>query len=187
MVKDTDLAWLAGIIDGEGSIMFFDKRKSKEITRGWIATAISVTNCDERMIKRISEIFFELGLKFHFVLQKNDRKNKKWHVALKIEVTGLNTCKKLLNAILPYLVNKDYLAKFLLKYIEWRQEKGFNHNRSPMTEEEIQRWFNLYEIVKKPKFISPETTRRASIPLGMDDDIVRALRRRKELNPGDSE
>lgn len=35
------------------------------------------------------------------------------------------------------------------------------------------RWFELYEIIRKPKNISPETTRKASLPLG-EDGIVRA-------------
>jgi len=169
MIENTDLAWMAGIIDGEGSIMFFDKRKlniKKTKQYGWITTAISVTNCDEFMIKRISQIWHELGLNFHYTLQKNNTRNKKWNEALKIQTTGLNNCKKLLEKIEPFLWNKKYLAKFLLEYINWRQIKGFDPFRKPISKEEIENWFNLYHIVKQPKIISPETTRKASKILG---------------------
>ena len=190
IIKNTDLAWLAGIIDGEGSIMFFRKRdtdKSSGHKYGWIATGISVTNCDEIMIKEISNILYSLRIKFHYSLQKNNLKNSKWNLALKIESNGMNTCKKFLNAILPYLRNKKYLAMFLLEYIEWRQQQGYTNLRKTISEEQINRWFERYEIQRKPKYISSETARKASIPLGMDDDTVRTLQRCKELNPKDSE
>lgn len=190
MIKHTDLAWLAGIIDGEGSIMFFRKakyEKSKEKRYGWIATGISVTNCDELMIKRISQILWELGISFHFCLQHCGKIEKGWNVALKIETNGLNQCKKLLTEVLPYLVNKSYLAKFMIQYIDWRQSKGFNNNRLKIEPEELQKWFDQYETIRHPKSISSETARKASVPLGMDDDTVRALRRRKELNLKDSD
>ena len=176
-VKDTDLAWLAGIIDSEGSIMFYRKAKYSKNTvgtsenrkqnYGWIATGISVTNCDETMIREISQMLYSLDINFHYTLQTNNLRNTKWNVALKIESTGLNTCKKFLVAIIPYLRNKKYLAAFLLEYIEWRQAQGYTNLRKCISKEQINRWFERYEIQRKPKFISPETTRRASLPLGM--------------------
>ncbi len=169
MIKDTDLAWLAGIIDGEGSIMFFDKRKfdkRRNRQHGWIATAVSVTNCDELMIKKISNIFYDLGLHFHYTFQHFSKLHPTWKDALKIQTTGLNQCKSLLQAIRPYLVTKLYLAEFLLKYIEWRQDKGYGNTRNHICKEEIQKWFDLYEIVRQPKCIPSETTRKASRILG---------------------
>jgi hypothetical protein len=165
-IKDTDLAWLAGIIDGEGSLYFIDKRKSKEQTRGWICVGANIASCDADMIEEISKIYYRLGLRFWFSLHKNNERNPNWNLALGIQTSGLNNVKKLLISVYPYLVNKRPLARFLLEYINWRQDKGFGGNRKYIDEKEIEQWFQRFYESRQPKPVSSTTMRRASHILG---------------------
>ena len=55
-IKEADIAWLAGIIDGEGNI-HMGKHLGGNKGKRYLDIKVRVSNTDMRMIKKISEIY----------------------------------------------------------------------------------------------------------------------------------
>ena len=108
MKNEIKLAYLAGIIDGEGSISISDNRKTQK--KMHFTTQLSITSTDEILLKWITTNF---GGKYSSYtpkqLAKNTRKNAyKWQVSGKMLAT-------LLNSVLPYLVIKTREAEVMIE------------------------------------------------------------------------
>jgi hypothetical protein len=117
-----DMAWLAGIIDGEGCMHLGEqKREGTRITaRQYLQ--IHVTNTNPLIIQRVSQIWERQNVKFHIELHKRQPKRD----YLCIVTTGLGSGKKVLVSVLPYLSAKKAQAECLLSYIAWRQVQGYH-------------------------------------------------------------
>lgn len=95
VVTDTDLAWAAGIIDGEGSISLARcKRQGKDET---YSLRVQVGNTDPRMILRLKELFGGSIPK----VENRGRYKPMWRWIL----YG-NAAAVFLTSVLPYLVSK---------------------------------------------------------------------------------
>lgn len=121
--KDTDLAWLAGIIDGEGSILLGSKgHRGKHL--GYhglqIGATIHVTNTCGNIISKCEEILDTLGVSFH-VADKTTPSNKTqvW----RIDISKMSEIQTLLEAIMPFLISKIGQAKIVHRFVVRRQEK----------------------------------------------------------------
>lgn len=96
--EKTKLAYLAGLIDGEGCL-----RINKEGRTG-----ITVTNTDLKMIAWIKENF---GGK----LYKEDKTKYGWRICYRVEIRKTKDVLKLLKAVLPYMITKREKAEELIK------------------------------------------------------------------------
>lgn len=161
-VEETEKAWLAGVIEGEGclSIVQHYDRNGK----GRYNTArISVTNGDLFLIQKVSQILYDLNTRFYFQLRKS--KNPKHQTRLDINVEGQGSCWKVLEAIKPYMASKRLQVNLLIEFLVWRETFSFDEVVGRRFKEE------LSEL--KHNFPNPsQTTRRASMPLAIDGDIV---------------
>lgn len=113
-----DIAWLSGIIDGEGMMMF-----KACASRGFPQVYLAVKNTSPHMIQRISEIYVRLSVNFHFLYEKSAKNGKHdvpWKERLTIAVGGSRGVRKILEAIFPYLTAKRDEAQCLLEYLRWR-------------------------------------------------------------------
>lgn len=175
------LSWLAGIIDGEGYLTT-NKRQgiiAKKLNNGQgslsFVTRVGVGSTDCTIIKKISEILYEMNVKFYFTLHNPSKKfiNAKKYISINVE--GYRSVKKLLKSIIDYMhSNKKEEAKAMLIYIDYRlnilnNRKEFN---SLTAQEKINKFNEIdVEFVKnlkalKNSLISPSTTKRvASKPL----------------------
>lgn len=117
-----DIAWLAGIIDGEGHIRL-GRNKAR---RGYHAR-ICINNTDPRMIKRISEIWGRWNVKYYYHLAKQGGNRRE---RLSIETIGYRGVHRVLTYILPYLTAKQEQAACLLDFIDWRLAHGFHKGRT---------------------------------------------------------
>lgn len=123
-------AWLAGIIDGEGSLEAnwcfrhnISKKTGERLTTKGFYCRIKIDNTDPRMIEKTSRIYVENKIGFYYRTFKDDRPNRKWTIS--IIVQGKGNCKKVLLGILPYIYNKrDQVNKFL-ELIEYRGSLGY--------------------------------------------------------------
>lgn len=104
MPASTDLAWLAGIIDGEGSLQLKAKAHAARIT---------IRATDRRMIERAQQIATALGVRSGLHRQKPYGLGK-WPV-FGVEFSGRNILPLLL-AVMPFLVVKGEQAAVLLEY-----------------------------------------------------------------------
>jgi hypothetical protein len=166
-VKETEKAWLAGVIEGEGCLAIvqnFDKHGKGRYN----TVRIGVTNGDLFLIKKVSEIFYNLNAVFCY--QYRTSKNPKHQSRIDIIAEGQGSCRKILEAILPYMASKKTQVELLLEFISWRANSKFEENIGKNYKEELSKL--------KHNFPDPsQTTRRASRPLVLDGDIVGAYTR----------
>lgn len=112
------LAWLAGFIDADGMVCFHKQPKKKqEIT--WVPGTSITTTCT-KTADFISRSFKELGLPVYRCLRKVTNQN--WTDRHHMEIRGQKRVKRLLEAILPYLVTKREEAELVMEFIRLRQE-----------------------------------------------------------------
>ncbi|MGI0036212.1 MAG: LAGLIDADG family homing endonuclease [Nitrososphaera sp.] len=132
-VKDTNYAWLAGIIDGEGSI-FISKTRVPENIRGFQYRAqMSITNTDEELIMQVNKIA-NVGSIFRC---RERRKEWKDRFIFSLNASGM---RELLPRVIPYLVLKKRIA---IKTIEF-----LSYMRAGKRGEYPQRVYELYEEIK---------------------------------------
>jgi intein/homing endonuclease len=108
-ISREEAAWLAGIIEGEGSLMIARHKLTHD--KVTFRSAISVTNTNAILIQEVSRIWFKLGCKFYYQLKKTTS-----GFALGIVVVGKGSTDKVLNLILPYLKTKIDLAELLREF-----------------------------------------------------------------------
>jgi hypothetical protein len=158
MPAETDHAWAAGIIDGEGCI-FIARRKGggKNGARADCYTvAIKVTMGHEPTILRLRDMFGS-GSK-HKVEQVGWNPAYTWLVSAKL-------CGPVIDAVQPYIFTKQgelILAKEFLSLPGWF---GGNH-RGPKSEEYQAREWELWDRMRRLK---PRTAHR----LRMEEEIAK--------------
>lgn len=119
-IKDTDLAWLAGFWDGEGSISLFshtERNGSKKI-----CPCVCVVNTDIGMINKVRKILESLDCSF--VLHERKPKNSKHSIAYVLTTRNMKYIIKFLTSTINYLSGeKRERAEILLDYCSRRYSK----------------------------------------------------------------
>ena len=134
-ISREDLAWLAGIVDGEGNIDFSVqvKKTPRGVKNAYFCPKVRISNTDMRMVKRISEIyvFYRLVFFYHFANVKNYANCKdSWKNAMHISISSQGSIKKILELIAPFLVNKQRQAELLIETITWVQAQPYRGRMS---------------------------------------------------------
>lgn len=131
MVSNIRLAWLAGIIDGEGSISA-QARKPRTVvsikgksyqSRGQLDTFISIANTNADLIAEARKIIEDMGVgvnvSYHASLRLRTLKQKPcWYIS----VHGFKRVGEVLSQVRPYLVSKKAQADLLLEMIRHRMK-----------------------------------------------------------------
>ena len=134
-ITDTDIAWLAGIMDAEGSIGLYKNGNGNYYAR------VTITNTDIRMFDKIKNILEKLHLSVY--IKENERqKGRNWKPRWQMVFSGSTKPKKFLNTLMPYLVTKKLEAKLTLEFIESRSIKRYQNregslwSKAPLTKRE---------------------------------------------------
>lgn len=118
------LAWLAGIIDGEGYMSSHATASShtkKDGTRGrQLFFTVGIGNTDYSMISESVAISEAIGVKYIITMMK-PRNAEKHKVGWKVRWHGWGRVEGILTATLPYLVNKRGRAELVLAMIRHRR------------------------------------------------------------------
>lgn len=117
----TDLAWLAGIIDGEGYVTLAGR---KQRTRPNYIACLEITNTEALLIQRVQRICGQLGVHLHL---KEFAPRSGCKVAWKLEAHRFTSVGPILVATLPYLTGKARRAIKVLDFIHRRQSYGEQH------------------------------------------------------------
>ena len=157
-IRREDLAWLAGIIDGEGNInvgFYGNGQGDWKVFR--ISVAIVNTHAD--MIQRATEILHGLGLFFKVHLRN---RNPNERPCFSLVVNGQHNACKLLLATLPWLTCKRELAEQAIAAYSWRKElaRGGN-NQYESTKPRVQDNEILHTMIGRAKELvawRPDTT-----------------------------
>lgn len=140
-VTATEIAWLAGIWDGEGTISVRYAKKSETQVYNTFSPRVSVVNTNPAIIRRVCETLDKLGLG-HYVSEKGrgafeGSTRQCWIV----QVERLATAARLLMYLEPYLVGKVEQAKLLRRFLDsriLRRAQVKRNSDAPYSPEELE-------------------------------------------------
>ena len=170
-LNDLEIGYIAGIIDGEGSISL--KRQSRRRSLGLF---IQVTNSNKAMLKWLQQKI-DGGIYPHSSTYSDGSKNRLdawiWQLRKRDDV------KSLLNQLLPVLIIKKRHAELMLEFIEVHWAEGTNPKDTTKYPEdtmkkEIEIFSEMWELNSRGK------DKRKFPPLQEKD--FGAIRRCKECN-----
>lgn len=136
------LAWLGGIVDGEGTITAYctTGHVRRDGSRsGQLIFFVSVGNTDVRMIHRIVEIAAEVGVKGNVRLGES-RRSAKHKRCWKVSFSGGGRVEALVRAIRPYLVCKGEQADKVIAMIVHRRATMYAPKFQGKTRYDDDRW-----------------------------------------------
>lgn len=130
MTQETDLAWLAGIIDGEGSVQITKCKRNYKTGSSWFVYTfrIHIYNTDNLIIKKASEILQNNSISFRIYIKK-DFKITQWNkkTYYYIQIQRKQDLKNILEKIIPYLIKYEKKAKLLFELMNRRMNKKREH------------------------------------------------------------
>jgi hypothetical protein len=177
-----EVGWVAGLIDGEGSIVLvpsYHKRKLDGKTP--VSARVMVAVCDFSILEKYTQILHKWGIAFGHSLQHYDPSHGQystWHDKIMIQIWKQDSIVKLLEIITPHLTLKRGVAEHVIDFARWRFShhlkvvKGKIINPEILVEEEY--YSTKYQQAYKGKarsHIRPlsETIRVNSMPLRWQD------------------
>lgn len=138
---DMLLHWLAGIIDGEGSITLTVRREKKNAFS--YRPRIHITNTDEELIKLCSEILD--GFDVQYYIQRSKAKSINHRDRIDLIIIGMRRCLKALSILEPVLRIKKPQAHVMIMYCLDRLKKPKN---APIDDDDM-RWVNMLSEINK--------------------------------------
>jgi hypothetical protein len=139
-VKEADIGWLAGIIDGEANVCFVKNQYNRPMHKiTIIGSDIDLLNKSVRIINEFSENNKEI--KIHDKKYKTGifKSNKKMY---QITIHRQHHLISILRALIPHLTEKKLKSQQLLNFLE-------NHRKGT--------WFKEGEVDKYFSFMPAET------------------------------
>src|SRR5713101_5131642 len=112
-----ELGWLAGMIDGEGSMGAYLRQGVKT---PHFKPIVQSSGTHKGGLEHLHGILERMEVGHHIVWQKprQERYRPCWHVT----IVGMKRIPTLLTALAPYLVIKREQADLLMEWIDLRQE-----------------------------------------------------------------
>jgi len=135
-----NLAWLAGYINGDGTLTLNKQRMGKG--RIIYTPLVGLTGTDHSLIEEVAEIFKSIGVGFY--VTKYATQNG---IAKKVFVKGFKRVQKLLPLLIPELRGKKKQQAILL--LEWINSREQTGNNCTYTDYELQLFAQIKEL-KKP-------------------------------------
>jgi hypothetical protein len=177
------LAWLAGVMDGEGTIALYKEKSSR--TSHFYARCIVhvIANTNPVLIIRVAELLGEAGIKYSIgTLIGEQKRQKNWSRAWNMKISGLDAMKEFLPMIEPYLVGKKEQAQLAMRFLE-RRSSG--HAAWGITELDEALMARCQQLNTTGSSESVETIRGISKVIAFGKDMARTSRRREEAGRND--
>lgn len=116
---EVELAYLAGLIDGEGTITLerTGNRRLSGVTG--LSPHVVIANTNEAIIQYAVQLFQRLGVNPHIKTQLKGYGSRQ-KTCYWVGMTGLTKSRKVLEPLLPYLVGKTAQARLVLDFIYYR-------------------------------------------------------------------
>jgi hypothetical protein len=141
-VTDWQIAWLAGIWDGEGTISV---RRNKKINQ--FSPRVSMVNTSPDIINYVDQLLTQLDIP-HYIREKGeggfDGSSKQCWI---ISMDTLSSASRFLETVGPYLVGKYERAKLLEKFVNSRvnrRDKVTRNSDCTYNQEELDTCKKLY-------------------------------------------
>lgn len=125
MASVNEIAWLAGIADGEGSF-YISKGRLRDSVTPHFRMSFAVSNTNELIMKGVKRIVSSLiGREKRYIPIKVAKNNKPtWN----LQITRCEDLKIFCNAILPFLEGKKEQARVMLEYCELISDNSLARN-----------------------------------------------------------
>lgn len=166
-VSDTELAWLAGMIDGEGNLSAGVRNNPNG--SAYLDVKVRISGNDIRMIHALGRIYEKMNLVFFTSLM--NRNSTRWRTGLNVEVARQGSTLKLLKSVRPYLRGKGLVADAVIDLIEYVQSvprSGNGVRRNYATHPEFAELMERYRREHTWYFDPSTTTRRAREAISLD-------------------
>lgn len=119
-MQEKDLAWLAGIWEGEGSILLYSRPVNN--TRLQISPSLEVSNTDIHIMNDVRKILEEMGCNFSW---RQYRPKKGTKDCYKLSSSHAGHIKTFLDNVLPFIRGeKKAYGETLLSFVSRRLEKA---------------------------------------------------------------
>ena len=112
------IAWLAGLLDGEGCIHAYWQQPSNGMVGPGMRVRVNFSGTHPTLIHRITRIL--KSMKFKFCIATHSRGDK-WKAYAEVIISGKSSVRRLLNMLLPYLTEKKEQAELMLDLISYRE------------------------------------------------------------------
>jgi hypothetical protein len=122
-MEEHDLAWLAGIIDGEGYLgVYFTTRNRTQGAHHvkQLVAKLSITNTKPSLIKKVVSILKDMEIKPYIQVDTRTRDN----MAFIVIVSGKKFLRKLLPKLVPHLTCKKNEAEGILDLFDYLELRG---------------------------------------------------------------
>ncbi len=119
-LTQVELAYLAGLIDGEGTITLERTGKRRMSGVMGLSPSVIVANTDDSLIQWTVTAFRRLGANPYIKTQTPSQKNKRRKPCYWVVVKSLTKSKKILSAVKQYLIAKKSQADLILEFIDIR-------------------------------------------------------------------
>lgn len=117
----TDIAWLAGFLDGEGTIGL-SRQNSKNWPHPYLCPHLQAPNTDYRLIQRMVDII-EAILGKKVTVCVSNKGGDGWKRAWRVKVKAQKDLVKLLPLLMPYLVGKREQSQIVLDFCLRRNQR----------------------------------------------------------------
>lgn len=124
--KSEDVAWLAGILDGEGSFLFLDNGHKGSYKGKNVVPVVYITNTCGNIIEYSVKVMQELGFNPRIYTKQYQAKST-WRPCFRIDVMKYSHMKILIEAVLPFLRGKAGQAKLILRFLNAREGRMRTH------------------------------------------------------------
>lgn len=173
--QQVECAYMAGLIDGEGSIALHLK------TDNHYAPLVFIGNTNESLVDWIKYFFTKYAISFHLGLGK---RYETWHAPVwRFELRKLKYCQRFLRLVEPFLIGKREHARLLLRFLDSRLDEngnarhtvrtaGLGFDYAPWVHDVFMQLKTMNTRGKKPT----STTTRYPRPVGPDDIVCSAAR-----------
>lgn len=178
-VSETEKAWLAGIIDGEGSVILSLQVHGHKL---WNALPeVHVGNTEQVMIETIGDIYNRLGIGRHISRRKlsstngiTGQRGMAYRDLYVVAVVGFLRVRKLLPHILPYLVtSKKQKTELVLRYVEQRCVRIYPEGENRGSRQGRKAPYSLADVRLMHKIASLGKTKHLPVLEGLLRDLER--------------
>src|SRR3990167_5988789 len=119
-ITDIEMGWLCGIIDGEGTIAL---RWSMTRGKRYLVPFVQIANGSVPTLDKVVATLQAIGVGHHIQWKEPQAGGLTKHRYWVLITTGMKRTKRLLFAILPYLVTKRRQGELVLDFIRERESK----------------------------------------------------------------
>jgi hypothetical protein len=182
-MEERRLAWLAGFVDGEGTITLCRINECREKNRTThIRPIFQIVNTNYASLQECQAILTDITGRCPTIKSKSFSGTKlaHWKDSFQIQIVKQQDVKKICQTLIPYLIVKKLQAELLVKFVEIRETvvrggrigvKG-GQNR-PTGNQETALWLACKQLNRDSsnETLSLETIRQTLL----SDDIVRSI------------